>query len=104
MARHMGLRVLAISLVTNNVVMDVGPSGADALTDGKDDVLAEQQNEEGKATHEEVIEAGNAAAQDLKVWLCMSLTESTSFRRLSKKYIKALLETHLRNETHVITR
>ena len=62
----MGLEVLVISLVTNKVVIEEGPKGADALEDGKNDNEAENANQEGKATHEEVLEAGNAAASDLR--------------------------------------
>jgi purine-nucleoside phosphorylase len=60
-ARHCGLRVLALSLVTNNAVLDPGPRGDDMNTESGD-VLSK-----GKANHEEVLEAGRNAAKDMQV-------------------------------------
>jgi purine-nucleoside phosphorylase len=66
-ARHAGMRVLAFSLVTNNAVLTPVPRGDDHLlqssTTGH---LAEILNE-GKANHEEVLEAGRLAAEDMQV-------------------------------------
>lgn len=66
-ARHCGLRVLAMSLVTNCAVLEPGPRG--------DSILVEQTKKEdlnkvielGKANHEEVLETGREAAKDLQV-------------------------------------
>lgn len=66
-ARHCGIRVLALSLVTNKAVLDPGPRGDDVRLEG---VEAEQLNEvigKGKANHQEVIEAGQQAAKDIQV-------------------------------------
>jgi len=66
-ARHCGIRVLALSLVTNKAVLDPGPRGDDMRLE---DVSGEQLNEvigKGKANHQEVIEAGKQAAKDLQV-------------------------------------
>lgn len=66
-ARHCGIRVLALSLVTNNAVLNAGPRGDDILIEG---LKGEQLNkviEQGKANHEEVMEAGHRAAKDMQV-------------------------------------
>ena len=66
-ARHSGIRVLALSLVTNRAVLHPGPHGGDTRLEG----LKEQQLSEvigkGKANHQEVIEAGQQAAKDMQV-------------------------------------
>ncbi|KAK9478896.1 nucleoside phosphorylase domain-containing protein [Lipomyces japonicus] len=61
-ARHSGIRILAISLITNEVVAEPTPSvAAVAAGDGNhEDISA------GKATHEEVIEAAHLASEDLR--------------------------------------
>lgn len=65
-ARHAGMRVLAFSLVTNKAVLTPVPRGDDRLlqsTSGDvNDIL-----KEGKANHEEVLEAGRLAAEDMQV-------------------------------------
>lgn len=65
-ARHCGIRILAMSLVTNSAVLEPGPRGDSLL-------VAEMGEEElksalgaGAANHEEVLEAGAAAAKDLQ--------------------------------------
>ena len=66
-ARHCGMRVLAISLVTNKVVLAPVPRGDDHLLQKS---TADELNvivEEGKANHEEVLEAGRLAAVDMQV-------------------------------------
>lgn len=66
-ARHCNMRVLALSLVTNNVVLDPGPRGDDEKIQGlsRDDLT--KALEEGKANHEEVLRAGREAASDVQV-------------------------------------
>lgn len=67
-ARHCGLKVLALSLVTNISVLDAGPRGDDVqvgLIDGKN---LSKVMETGKADHEEVLVAGRDAAKDMQVW------------------------------------
>lgn len=57
-ARHGGLRTLAMSLVTNVAVIDRPPSGKEKLPEKKMD--------DGIASHEEVLEAGKAASKDIE--------------------------------------
>ena len=66
-ARHCGLRVLALSLVTNMAVLDAGPHGDSEDIKNKDEKDLKQMIQEGKANHEEVIEVGNQAARDIQV-------------------------------------
>jgi purine-nucleoside phosphorylase len=58
-ARHCGIQVLCISLVTNMVVLDPTPSALD------DDVSAKKMTA-GMANHEEVLQAGREAAIDMQ--------------------------------------
>ena len=71
-ARHCSMRVLALSLVTNNAVLEAGPKGDDAHI--KDSCREELSSAiaKGKATHEEVLMAGQEAATDVQV--CATLT------------------------------
>ncbi|CAG7927084.1 unnamed protein product [Penicillium olsonii] len=72
-ARHCGLRVLAFSLVTNKAVLAPVPRGDEESFQGKS---AEELNavlEEGKAGHEEVLEAGRAAALDMQDLVAQTL-------------------------------
>ena len=67
-ARHSGLRVLALSLVTNNAVLEPGPSGQDASIQDLSKEALQKSIERGKASHEEVINASRNAAKDMQVW------------------------------------
>ena len=85
-ARHSGVRVLAMSLVTNVVVMEPGPRGdAVLLADSNQTELSDMMSK-GKANHEEVMEAGRTAAEEIKV-CCMPESRSmlTSPRNLLLK-------------------
>jgi len=65
-ARHAGLRVLAMSLVTNCAVLEAGPRGDSLLVEN---VIGDDLNkvlEVGKANHQEVLEAGMEAAADMQ--------------------------------------
>ena len=66
-ARHCGIHVLALSLVTNLAVLEHAPRGdspdVHSLNKGK---LAELI-EKGKANHAEVLEAGRGAATTMQV-------------------------------------
>jgi purine-nucleoside phosphorylase len=66
-ARHCGLRVLALSLVTNSAVLDPGPRGDDPrLVDvGPEELL--RVLDEVKANHEEVLETSKGAAEEIRV-------------------------------------
>lgn len=61
-ARHAGMRILAISLVTNQAVLSPGPRG-DAPIEGDLQGIMEV----GAANHAEVLEAGQLAATDMQV-------------------------------------
>ncbi|KAL4759861.1 purine-nucleoside phosphorylase [Aspergillus foveolatus] len=65
-ARHCGLRIIAFSLVTNNAVLSPVPRGDDHLIQGRDVKELDAILQEGKANHEEVLEAGREAAQDMQ--------------------------------------
>ncbi|KAG2025922.1 hypothetical protein GB937_002064 [Aspergillus fischeri] len=65
-ARHCGIRVLAFSLVTNNAVLSPVPRGDDHLLQAKDVRELDSILQEGKANHEEVLEAGRTAAIDMQ--------------------------------------
>lgn len=62
-ARHSGIKVLALSLVTNSAVLDAGPRGdATELTNLSENELEEYLGR-GMANHAEVLEAGKEAAK-----------------------------------------
>ncbi|KAL2862966.1 purine-nucleoside phosphorylase [Aspergillus lucknowensis] len=65
-ARHCGIRIIAFSLVTNNAVLSPVPRGDDHLIQGRGVKELEAILQEGKANHEEVLEAGRLAAQDMQ--------------------------------------
>ena len=77
-ARHSGMRVLALSLITNNCVLAPVPRGDDHLIQNSSVEELNTILEEGKANHEEVLEAGRLAAQDMQV---SSLVRSRPDRR-----------------------
>ena len=58
-ARHCGIQVLCISLVTNMVVLDPVPSG-------EDENISPDAMTAGMANHEEVLQAGKEAAIDMQ--------------------------------------
>lgn len=64
-ARHTGMRVLALSLVTNSVVFEAGPRGDDKRIQHMTATEMEEWLSKGKANHEEVLEAGREAAEDV---------------------------------------
>ena len=66
-ARHSGMRVLAFSLVTNNAVLTPVPRGDDHLLQSTSSGELDTIIKEGKADHQEVLEAGRNAAQDMQV-------------------------------------
>ena len=66
-ARHCGMRVLALSLVTNNAVLAPVQRGDDHLLQHS---TADELNtiiREGRPNHEEVLEEGHRAASDMQV-------------------------------------
>lgn len=58
-ARHCGIQVLCVSLVTNMVVLDPTPSG-------EDETISPEAMTAGMASHEEVLQAGKEAAIDMQ--------------------------------------
>ena len=66
-ARHCDVRVLALSLVTNSVVLDPGPRGDDPRLAGVGTEELLKLLDVGKANHEEVLEASKSAAEEIKV-------------------------------------
>lgn len=65
-ARHSGLRVLAFSLVTNKAVLQAGPAGNDPEVQSMSEAELTEYLSRGRANHEEVLEAGRLAAQDMQ--------------------------------------
>ncbi|KAI9761201.1 MAG: hypothetical protein M1840_002001 [Geoglossum simile] len=65
-ARHSGLRVLALSLVTNIAVLDAGPRGDSVEIESTPGGGLNEAIEKGKANHEEVLAAGLEAANDIQ--------------------------------------
>jgi purine-nucleoside phosphorylase len=66
-ARHSGIRVLAFSLVTNKAVLDAGPRGDDVAIQDMSEKEVDEFLSKGRANHEEVLEAGRLAAEDMQV-------------------------------------
>jgi purine-nucleoside phosphorylase len=69
-ARHCGIRVLAISLVTNNAVLEAGPRGDNPLLENATAQQLKDIDDKGKANHQEVLEEGRLAALDFQVCRC----------------------------------
>lgn len=65
-ARHSGMRVLAFSLVTNNAVLEAVVPGNDPELRGMSREELEAYLSRGRANHEEVLEAGRLAAEDMQ--------------------------------------
>lgn len=65
-ARHCGIRVLAMSLVTNSAVLEPGPRGDSLLVAEMGEEGLKSTLEAGAANHVEVLETGAAAAEDLQ--------------------------------------
>ncbi|GLA58615.1 hypothetical protein AtubIFM56815_009649 [Aspergillus tubingensis] len=74
-ARHCGIRVLALSLVTNNAVLSPVPRGDDHRLDGKDVAELGEILQEGKADHQEVLEAGRSAATDMQKLVIQTIAD-----------------------------
>ena len=68
-ARHCGIRVLAMSLVTNNAILESGPRGDDPLLESATASQLKDLDDKGKASHEEVLREGRLAALDFQVLL-----------------------------------
>ena len=66
-ARHCGIRVLAISLVTNKALLEAGPRGNDLQIQDSSLQDLTIAIEKGKANHDEVLDAGEKAAGEVQV-------------------------------------
>ena len=66
-ARHAGIRVLAMSLVTNCAVLQPGPTGDSLLLEGVQGQDLNKVLGAGKANHLEVLQAGAEAALHMQV-------------------------------------
>lgn len=64
-ARHSGLRVIGLSLITNSVLATKAESAKEAVSKHKLSVDIVDQTK-GMASHEEVLENANKAAEDVK--------------------------------------
>ena len=73
-ARHAGMRILAMSLVTNNAVLEPTPRG-DQVLDSNSDVDLKGVMQAGAANHEEVLEAGMMAATDMQNLVALVVDE-----------------------------
>jgi len=65
-ARHSGMRVLGFSLVTNNAVLEPVMRGDDPSLQGLTREQLDARLSQGRANHEEVLEAGRQAALDMQ--------------------------------------
>ncbi|KAE8451831.1 hypothetical protein EG329_002671 [Mollisiaceae sp. DMI_Dod_QoI] len=65
-ARHSNIRVLAMSLITNAVVVDPGPRGDDPTLAETGESELDEVLAEGKATHDEVLENSSLVAEKIK--------------------------------------
>jgi len=79
-ARHCGVRILAMSLVTNSAVMDPGPRGDALILAESDETELSHMLEKGKANHEEVLESSRHAAEEIKK-LIIKIVEVESSRK-----------------------
>lgn len=97
-ARHAGLRVLAMSLVTNCAVLEPGPRGDSLLVEGVRGQDLNKVLEVGKANHLEVLQAGVEAALDMQVCsgvftMLLSISWKADFYRpLSSNFLTMLLK------------
>ncbi|KAI7574446.1 hypothetical protein KC343_g23090, partial [Hortaea werneckii] len=65
-ARHSGMKVLALSLVTNNAVLEPATRADDPQLQGLTREQLDEYLGKGKANHAEVLEAGKQAALDMQ--------------------------------------
>lgn len=65
-ARHSGMRVLAFSLVTNSAVLEPAIRGDNPELQGLSRAELDAYSSRGRANHQEVLEAGKAAAVDMQ--------------------------------------
>ena len=68
-ARHCGISVLALSIVTNKAQLEAGPPGNDPTIEHMADEDLQRLGADGMANHEEVLEVGKRAAEVMRVSL-----------------------------------
>lgn len=95
-ARHCSMRVLALSLVTNIVVLDAGPRGDDLQIENLSREETSIVTEKGKADHKEVLDAGAKAGAIVQVGSLLTQMEPLSrlilgFQRLVQLVLYRLL-------------
>lgn len=95
-ARHCNMRVLALSLVTNNAVLEPGPRGDDEHIEGLRGAEMARITGKGKANHEEVLSAAKEAAADFQV-----TSQSVRLLRQLMLYSKQLIELVIRSSLNV---
>jgi purine-nucleoside phosphorylase len=66
-ARHCGIRVLALSIVTNKCILEPPIPGNEPLVQTMTEEGLEELISQGRANHGEVLKAANEAAQILQV-------------------------------------
>ena len=82
-ARHCGVRVLALSLVTNNAVLEPCPRGDDPNLEDANSEELQRVLDAGKANHEEVLETSKNAAEEIKVCRSSQLSMMEAYLTLS---------------------
>ena len=92
-ARHCSMKVLALSLVTNHVVLEPGPRGDSVEIEDTHPNDLTKAMEKGKASHEEVLAAGREAAADVQVGLDVALhiVYAHSLQRLVRDIAQGLV-------------
>lgn len=95
-ARHCSMRVLALSLVTNIVVLDPGPRGDALQIEGLSREETSNMIEKGKADHKEVLDAGAKAGAMVQVGSIITRIEllfrlTMGFQRLVQLVLYSLL-------------
>ena len=66
-ARHCNMRVLAMSLVTNNAIQEPSLRGDHHQIQEMSPEMLSQKLEKGKASHDEVLKTADEAAKDIQV-------------------------------------
>lgn len=95
-ARHCSMRVLALSLVTNIVVLDPGPRGDALQIEGLSREETSNIIEKGKADHKEVLDAGAKAGAMVQVGSIITRIEllfqlTLGFQQLVQLVLDSLL-------------
>ena len=86
------MRVLALSLVTNNAVLEAGPKGDDTQVKGSSREELSRTIAQGKANHEEVINAGQEAAADVQVCTKCTLLGCTCWNPSLQQLVQLIVQ------------